>query len=1638
VGGSAEAGEEAWERLLAQAVQAAAAQRPGMEASVLASYLSAYYRHVALADLRARDAGELAGAALSQLSLAQRRVQGEVQIRVHSPAVASHGWQSGHTLVEIVTDDMPFLVDSVAAELAHLGIGLHLVVHPQLVVRREVLGELIEVIGDADPEHVDPEHAPPGTLVESWMHLEIDRQAAADSLVRIANDLRRILLDVREAVEDWPRMRRAAIDLAAELRSVALPVPAEDVTEARDLLRWLADNHFTFLGYREYALVSGQDGPAIEAVTGSGLGILRSDSSARHLLATMAPRTRDKALERRLLIITKANSRSTVHRRVYLDYVGVKRFDEHGQVVGERRFLGLFSSAAYLDSVRKLPVVRRKVEEVVARAGFSARSYSGKDLLSILETYPRDELFQISADDLLDTVDGVLGLQQRRELRLFLRHEDYGRFWSCLVYLPRERWNTGVRLRMQEILLEALHGTSVDYTTRVSESVLARLHFVVWTPVGNDGDSSGDAPASVDIEDLQRRLAVAARTWAEDLADALVDRVGEAHAPELLRRYSEAFPEAYKEDFPATTAVADLRRLEMLEEADDIGMSLYTPADAHPDERRFKIYRVGDKVSLSIVLPLFQAHGVRVVDERPYGLVRADGSHAWIYDFGLEQVSTRVAVERVSENFQNAFAAAWRGESEVDGFNALVLSAGLTWRQTVVLRAYAKYLRQAGTVFSQTYIQTAVRANVEIARLLVELFELRFDPARTGDRAAEQAVLVTAITAALDGVASLDQDRILRSLLGFILATTRTSYFQRGADGRPKPYLAFKMDSQSIADLPRPRPRFEIFVYGPRVEGVHLRFGPVARGGLRWSDRHEDFRTEVLGLAKAQMVKNTVIVPVGAKGGFVVKTPVGHDREAQQREGIACYRMFISALLDVTDNLVAGSVVPPHDVVRHDADDSYLVVAADKGTATFSDIANEISLARGYWLGDAFASGGSVGYDHKTMGITARGAWESVRHHFRELDVDVQARDFTVAGVGDMSGDVFGNGMLLSPHIALVAAFDHRHIFLDPVPDTAASLAERRRLFDLPRSSWADYDSALISPGGGVFPRTAKSIRLTDEVRRALGIGEATTALAPADLIRAILLAPVDLLWNGGIGTYVKASDESSADVGDKANDAVRVNGAQLRAKVVGEGGNLGFTQRGRIEYALSGGRINTDAIDNSAGVDTSDHEVNIKILLDAAVGAGALSGPRRTSLLAEMTGEVGDLVLRDNYDQNLALGCARGQAPAMLPVHRRMFHDLEKRGRLDRALEFLPGDGELDARAAAGSGLTSPELCVVLAYVKMVLKDEITPTDLPDDPWLGDTLAGYFPTPLRGFRERMASHPLHRQILTTSVVNDMVNRGGTSYVFRAVEETGVAPVDVARAYLVAREVFGLRDFWSAVEALDTSVPTHTQTQLYLESRRLLDRATRWLLQSRRQPLEIGAEIAHFQAGVQRLMPQLPQLLVHNEAARLRGAADDYAALGVPQGLALAAAGLLDAFSLLDIVEVTARVTGGSLQPEQIEHAAAVYFALSDHFRIDTLLARISLLDRDDRWHSLARSALRYDLYAALSELTGEVISATPAADDPAARIAAWERANTGSLQRTQNSLSQLADETTYDLATLSVVLRQIRTMVRASATAAR
>ncbi len=1609
----------------------AVAQLAGRQAGpALEALLRLYYRHVVTEELLARRPEDLLGAVLSHRALGATRQAGEAKLRVFTPTVEQEGWTTGHTVVEIVTDDMPFLVDSVSSCTIRQGGSVHLMVHPQLVVRRDESGALIEVVDV--PIHEAPQE--PGVLVESWMHLQIDRESDAADRDALARELREVLADVRASVEDWGLLTAKALELADDLHShVPARVAREDADNAEALLRWVGEGHFTLLGYREYALTDESGTEALVPIPGTGLGLMRDSRNSSQEPEPLLGRAASKAREPEIMIVTKANSVSTVHRPVHLDYIGLKTFDENEQVCGERRFIGLFTAGTYTHSVTQIPYVSSKVAKVIAASGFDADSHLGKDLMTVLETYPRDELFQASVEDLTRVCVAVVHLQGRRQPRLFLRKDTYGRFMSCIVYIPRDRYTTSVRLRLERLLQRAFDGVSVEDTARVSESALARLFFVVRTAPGVE-------IPDVDVDDLQRQVSEATRTWGEDLAEAARAEYGEEHASRLLARWGTAFPEAYKEDFEARIAVVDLRHVEALADEGEVRLNLYHMPGEAPNERRIKLYRRG-AVTLTALLPTFTDMGLEVTDERPYELTPSDGSPVFIYDFGLRARSEKAwsnSQDGMRQRFQETLQAVWGGLAESDGFNALVLSAGLTWRQVVMLRTVAKYQRQAGTPFTQTYITSTLRENPHIACLLVELFETRFDPERFDgvagpERAAAEEDVTARILAALDEVASLDHDRIVRAFLGVILGTLRTNFFQ---DPPPDEHghtpeftrtVCFKIDPHAVPGLPAPLPMFEIWVYSPRVEGVHLRFGKVARGGLRWSDRREDFRTEVLGLVKAQMVKNAVIVPTGSKGGFYAKQlpDPAVDRDAWLAEGRAAYRLFIASLLDVTDNRVGTEIVPPQQVVRHDPDDPYLVVAADKGTATFSDLANSVAQAHGFWLDDAFASGGSAGYDHKGMGITARGAWESVKRHFREMGVNTQSEDFTVVGIGDMSGDVFGNGMLLSPHIRLVAAFDHRDIFLDPNPDAASSYEERRRLFDLPRSSWADYDRALISEGGGVFSRTAKSIPISAQARHALGLPDDVQSLTPAELQKAVLCAPVDLLWNGGIGTYIKASTESHRDIGDRANDAIRVDGRMLRAKVVGEGGNLGCSQLGRIEAALSGVRINTDAIDNSAGVGSSDYEVNIKILLTGLVREGDMTLKQRNQLLASMTDDVKRMVLRDNYEQNVLLGNARSQSGAMLPVHQRLIHWLETYGELDRELEFLPDEQEIARRLAAGVGLTSSEFAVLVAYSKLALKRDLAKSDLPDDPWFRRTLAEYFPPAIRTFEEALDAHPLKREIIVNTIVNSMVNRGGITFAYRAMDETGAPAEQIAACYVVAREVFGMREFVAAMESLDNQVPTLVQTRGYLEFRGLLDRSVRWLLMNRPGDLDIAAEVQRFSGLIERLSPLIPTLTTGRSRERQQRMAEEYIRDGVPEELAVQCSTLLNLHSALDIVALSEEVG------EDVEPVARLYYSVSEAFGFEDMQERVRALSRDDRWSALARAAMRDDLFSVLESIVATVASATDPSLSAPERLDDWLRRNTTSLQRARTSLSGIQALEEPGLAPLSVALRTLRGVAR-------
>jgi glutamate dehydrogenase len=1594
--------------ILTEVVAAAAAGIAPAQGAQLGDFIYRYYGQVDAEDLAERTPADLAGAARSQWELARVREAGRANVRVFNPTRDEHGWQSTHTIVEISNDDMPFLVDSVTMEVNRHGLTQHLIIHPIVAAERDAAGVLTRLV---------PEGAA-GGRAESFIHAEVDRITDAGERDALAADLQRVLADVRAAVEDWPKMTANALAIVENVERTPPPLPAAEVAEGAAFLRWLVDNHFTFVGHRSYALdrVDGED--VLRIVPGSSLGVLRDRPGAELAarFSALPPELRAYARRPELLVVTKATARSTVHRAGYLDHVGVKRFDAQGQVCGEDRFLGLFTSTAYSAHPADIPLLRRKIANVIAAARLPEGSHAYKGLVTVLETYPRDELFQMPEEQLLPTAMAILHLNDRQRFRLFVRRDPFERFLSCLIYAPRENYTTELRQKWQAMLAEACNGTSSDFNVHLSESMLARIQITVRT-------TPGKIPA-FDVHELEARLGAIARRWTDELRAALIAAEGEARGNELYRRFGAAFPAGYREDFAPRAAVADIALMDPLGSERPLALSLYRAPEGTGAALRFKLIRSGAPVMLSEALPMLEHMGFRVQDEHPYRIVPAERAPISMLDFGIAPADAgrAVDVEAVHAIFEDAFARIFRGEVENDDFNRLVAAAHLPLDEVVVLRAYAKYLRQVGFALSQAFIEATLAAHARIARLLVEMFKARFDPALGSEGAVHCAEKARAIEAALDAVDNLSEDRVLRAYVALIDATTRTNYWRRDDAGRRRPFLSFKFDPARVPDLPEPKPMFEIFVYSTRFEGVHLRGGKVARGGLRWSDRPEDFRTEILGLVKAQMVKNIVIVPVGSKGGFVLKrAPAASDRDAYMKEGVACYQDYLRGLLDLTDNRVGDRIVPPPQVKRHDADDPYLVVAADKGTATFSDYANAVSQEYGFWLGDAFASGGSAGYDHKVMGITARGAWEAAKRHFRELGVDIQTTPFTVVGIGDMSGDVFGNGMLLSREIRLVAAFDHRHILLDPDPDPAASFAERERLFELPRSTWADYDARVISKGGGVHARSAKSIAITDEVKAALAIDD--DHLTPTALITAILKAPVDLIYNGGIGTYVKAKAEPHAAVGDRANDALRVNGRDLRCKVVVEGGNLGCTQLGRIEYALAGGRINTDAIDNSGGVDTSDHEVNIKILLGLTVADGRLTLAQRDTQLAAMTDEVAALVLRDNYFQTQVLSVTGRIAPQLLDAQQRFIRFLEKAGRLNRALEFLPSDEEIAERRRDGIGFTCPERAVLLAYAKIWLYDELVASILPDDPWVATALVRYFPHALRErYAAEMARHPLKREIIATYVTNSMLNRVGSTFVHRLMETTGAAPQEVVRAFLLTREVFGFVPMWKAIEALDNRVDDAVQASLLIDSSRLIDRGTTWFLRSRRLQDEMAATIARYAPGVEALAAALPRLLDGEDRAHLDAAIARSSAQGTPPELAARVVALDTLYAALDIVEEA----GNAARPA--ETVARIYFETGAQLGLPWLRERVAALPAEHHWQVLGRGAMLDDLSGLQRAITRDVLSG--GADATAPRlITAWQAENRRPIDRVTRLLAELRNAPAADAAMLSVALRELRNL---------
>lgn len=1544
----------------------------------------------------------------------RKRSMGETKV-----AVYASGDQSGcGPAIQIVTDASAMSMDSVTVLLHRLGVAYVAIMNPVFRVRRSANGELLDMQPAADPQ------AARDGIDESWIHVELSPSADAKAVTEAAELLPNVLADARQVAVDTGALNAMLVGLANALDSdVAGNFPSYDRRDVAALLRWLAAGHFVMLGYQRCAVRNGE--ASVEPASRLGVLRLRTD--------VLPQLTGDDDL----LVLAQATMPSYLRYGAY-PYIVVVRENLPGGTTIEHRFVGLFTVAAANANVLEIPLISRRVNEALALA-HGDPSHPGQLVLDIIQTIPRPELFSLTARDLLERAKAVVDLGSRRRALLFLRADKLAHFVSCLVYLPRDRYTTAVRLEMQDILVREFGGLSIEYTARVSESPWAVVHFTVKLP---DGSVRTQVDTSLENETrVQSLLTEAARTWGDRLMGAVRDG---AISHTDAEHYAAAFPEVYKQAFSPDDAIADI---EIIEQLSDDSVKLVFADGAEDHAAQLTWYLGGRSASLSELLPMLQSMGVVVLEERPFTVTRNDGLPVWIYQFKIavhpsipdpDDAEERAAT---ATRFADAVTAIWQGRVEIDRFNELVLRAGLTWQQVTILRSYAKYLRQAGFPYSQSHIETVVNGNPDTSVALVRLFEALFDPSESDTRPDAQAAAAV-VAADIEALVSLDTDRVLRAFASMIQATLRTNYFvTRAGSAREQNVLSIKLNPRLIDELPLPRPKYEIFVYSPRVEGVHLRFGNVARGGLRWSDRREDFRTEVLGLVKAQAVKNAVIVPVGAKGGFVLKNPPSPtgdpaaDRDAQRAEGVACYRLFIGGLLDVTDNVdtVSGNVTVPDRVVRRDGDDAYLVVAADKGTATFSDIANEVAKSYGFWLGDAFASGGSVGYDHKAMGITAKGAWESVKRHFREMGHDTQTEDFTVVGVGDMSGDVFGNGMLLSKHIRLVAAFDHRHVFLDPNPDAASSWDERNRMFALPRSSWDDYDRSLLSEGGGIYSREQKSIPISPQVRAALGLSGDVEEMTPPALMKAILLAPVDLFWNGGIGTYVKAETESDADVGDRANDPIRVNGNQLRAKVVGEGGNLGVTQRGRIEFDLNGGRINTDAMDNSAGVDCSDHEVNIKILVDALVTAGKVSAEERTDLLMSMTDEVGQLVLADNASQNDLMGTSRANAASLLPVHSRQIKELTASRGLNRELEALPPEKEIRRRIDLGLGLTSPELATLMAHVKLALKDDLLATDLPDQEVFAARLPEYFPSQLReGFGPDIRTHQLRREIVTTMLVNDLVDTSGITYAYRVTEDTGVGPVDAVRSFVAVDEIFRVGEVWLGIRAAAAQgVPVSVTDRLTLDLRRLIDRASRWLLNYRPQPLAVGAEVNRFASKVAALTPRMSEWLRGADKDIVEKQSAEFTAKGVSAELATMVATGLYQYSLLDIIDIADIV---DREPAEV---ADVYFALMDHLGTDGLLTAVSGLARDDRWHSLARLAIRDDIYGSLRALCLDVLAVGEPEETGEQKIEEWEHTNSSRVARARRTLTEIYTDGEKDLATLSVAARQIRSMTRTSGTGA-
>lgn len=1583
--------------------------------AMLTAFTHRYYMNVAYDDLAESDIGNLAAATLSHWNFMYQRAPGEIKVRVYNPTVAEQGWSSKHTIVDIAHDDMPFLVDSSRLEITRRGIAVHIVIHTGGIKLQRNSNHQITRIVDT---------VAPGIqfLVEAPIHFEINHISDLALQNELSVNIKRVLGDVCHVVADWQPMLNKVRESLDDLEKNPSVLPADEIAESKLFLSWLMNNHFTFLSCCDYVLTHNGKEQALKMVPNSGLGVHSNKTTSRvyRNVSEMPLRAQALLLSPQILIIAKTNTKSTVHRDVYTDYIGIKRFNDKNELIGERRFIGLYTSSAYNDSPRHIPLLRHKVDKVFANSKLSKNSHAGKALMDILESFPRDELFQASIKELTTLCMGIVNLQERDKVRLFARKDIYNRYFSCLVYVPRERYDTKLQQVMQKILESALKGKGVSVNASISDSVLARLHYIIHL--------GKKTPAEYDFKSIEQKLIAAAKLWHDSLVDLLIETYNEELGNKIFSRYKNAFPNSYCEIYTPQVALADIKYLELLNAENPVAIGLYQLNTAGQKNLHLKIFKLDDTMPLSVAMPILESLGLSVINEHPYKVVLSTDKVIWIHDFDTTLAKTaRVNLSLIKSAFKEAFKKIYFAEAENDGFNRLVLLAQLTWREAALLRALAKFALQINFKFSQNYIENTFSHYPNITQKIVALFILRFDPSKHTNRIVKLKNLEKSLLIDIEKVSSLDEDIIFRFYFTVINATLRTNFFQKTRSNLDKTYFSFKFASEKIPDLPLPKPKYEIFVYSPDFEAVHLRAAKVSRGGIRWSDRPEDFRTEVLGLMKAQHVKNAVIVPAGAKGGFYPKKlPDTTDQNLINQAAIECYKKFICGMLDITDNIINKKIVTPTDVISYDSNDPYLVVAADKGTASFSDIANQISAEYNFWLGDAFASGGSFGYDHKKMGITARGVWELVKRHFNRLNIDMQSNNFTIVGIGGMSGDVFGNGILLSNHGKLIGAFNHQHIFIDPNPDAGISFKERQRLFKLPRSGWLDYDPTLISQGGGVFERSAKSIALSPEMAVAFDLQVAQ--IEPNELIRALLRARVDLLFNGGIGTYVKSTAENDFQVGDKINDAVRINAATLRCKVVGEGGNLGFTQLARIEYALNKGNIYTDSLDNSAGVNCSDHEVNLKILFNDMISQGQLDMPSRNKLLPQLTAQIAQLVLRDCYNQGQAIDLGYLHAKTIFDVYQRYINELSNKGLLNRQLESLPGEKTLHERHLNGTYLTKPELFILFAYTKIFLKQRLLKTAIPDDSYFADFIKLEFPTEInQKFAKQLQQHSLRREIIATQISTMLVNEMGCVFIYLIMDETGASVAEIVHAYVAVRDIFAISKVWQAVEALDGKIDSQQQLMLLLQLTNVVRRATRWVLNYHRSQLNVTAIVDKFAKDVQDFSAALPKLLSGESKLNLTNKISEYHHAGIPLTLASDMACINGSFAALDIV--------ASAQQHElpVTQVAKTCFMLCNELDLIWLREQIDVQNTLNQWDTLAIAALCDQLDHLQSVLAINVLRYTKNVEHQSQteiNFTAWQQNYKPVIERWQLVMAALKQSSQVDITMLFVALKNLADLV--------